>query len=188
MIALAPSLFSAASAVAGSALNAASNSSANSKNMAINQMNNEFNAREAEKARAFQLDMWNRENAYNTPLKQRQRFAEAGLNPYLMMDGSSAGNASGIGSTSQASASQPLQVYPMDYSSLTSALARAAQMSYEATQSNAVTENLQSQKDVNQAQAQQIFSNIDWGKLSPDYRKWLRDTGIQRAHCSRESH
>ena len=29
-------------------------------------MNNEFNAAEAEKARQFQLDMWNRENRYNT--------------------------------------------------------------------------------------------------------------------------
>lgn len=31
-------------------------------------MNNEFNAKEAEKARAFQLDMWNKENAYNTAI------------------------------------------------------------------------------------------------------------------------
>lgn len=179
-----PALIAAGAALASSAIGAASNSSANSKNMSINQMNNEFNAREAEKARAFQLDMWNRENAYNTPFKQRQRFAEAGLNPYLMMDGSSSGNASGTGSTSQASAAQPLQVNPMDYSSLASGLARAAQMSYEATQSNAVAENLQSQKDVNQAQVHQIFSNIDWGKLSPQYRKWLRDTGLQRAQLN----
>ena len=35
--------------------------SANKTNLKINQMNNDFNAREAQKARDFQLDMWNRE-------------------------------------------------------------------------------------------------------------------------------
>jgi hypothetical protein len=50
-----------------SSMNARSQRKANEMNLEINKMNNEFNAKEAEKARAFQLDMWNRENAYNTP-------------------------------------------------------------------------------------------------------------------------
>ena len=47
-----------ASAVGG----AVSTNKTNKNNMAINQMNNDFNAAEAQKARDFQLDMWNREN------------------------------------------------------------------------------------------------------------------------------
>ena len=86
-----PALIGAAAAIGGGILASKSNSSSNKSNAQINQMNNEFNAAEAEKARRFQLDMWNRENEYNTAFAQRQRLSEAGLNPYLMMDGSSAG-------------------------------------------------------------------------------------------------
>lgn len=174
-------MIGAAAAIGGGLLASSSNKKANKLNAQTNQMNNEFNAAEAEKARQFQLDMWNRENRYNTASAQRQRLSEAGLNPYLMMDGSSAGAAGSAGSTSQAQAVQPIQQNPMDYSSFANTIARAAEMSYQSKQSNALVESLQGQKDLARAQALQTFSNIDYGKLSPDYRSWLRDTGLQRA-------
>lgn len=87
----------------------------------INQINNEFNASEALKNRDFQtsereasqqwnLDQWNRENAYNDPSAQRARMEAAGFNPYNMnIDAGSAstsGAQSSPGSGSQATASQ----------------------------------------------------------------------------------
>lgn len=182
--AIIPALIGAAGAIGGALLSGNSQSSANSTNMAINQMNNAFNEKEALRARQFQLEMWNRENAYNTASSQRQRLSEAGLNPYLMLDGSSAGIAGSTGSTSQATASQPLQVNPMDYSSFAGTLARSAEMSYQQQQSNAMVSNLQGQKDLAFAQANQIFSNIDWGKLTPEYKRWMRDTGVVRAQLN----
>jgi hypothetical protein len=83
--------------------NAVSTNKTNKTNMSINQMNNEFNAAEAEKARQFQLDMWNRTNEYNSASAQRSRLEEAGLNPYLMMNGGSAGTAQSSGSSTPAS-------------------------------------------------------------------------------------
>ena len=162
--AIIPALIGAAAAIGGGLLASHSNKNTNKANASQNQMNNEFNAAEAEKARQFQLDMWNRENSYNTASAQRQRLSEAGLNPYLMMDGSSAGVAGSAGSTSQAQAAQPIQQNPMDYSSFANTLARAAEMSYQSRQSNAMAENLQGQKDLARAQALQTFSNIDYGK------------------------
>lgn len=179
--AIIPALIGAAATIGTGIMSSISNSSSNKSNAQINHMNNEFNAAEAEKARQFQLDMWNRENRYNTASAQRQRFSEAGLNPYLMMDGSSAGVAGSVGSTSQAQAAPPIQQNPMDYSSFANTIARAAEMSYQSRQSDAMAENLQGQKDLARAQALQAFSNIDYGKMSPDYRRWLRDTGLQRA-------
>lgn len=99
----------------------------NASNLRINQMNNEFNALEAAKSRDFitseresqnqwNLDQWNRENEYNSAAAQRARLEEAGLNPYLMMSGGSAGTAGSVvgGSTSSgpqaSSASAPAQV------------------------------------------------------------------------------
>lgn len=40
------------------------------------------------------LDMWNRQNEYNSPLNQMQRLKDAGLNPNLMYEQGNVGNAS----------------------------------------------------------------------------------------------
>ena len=72
-LAIVPALIGAIGAIGGAALGAASNN----KNISQNQMNNEFNAREAQKARDFQLEMWNRQNEYNSPANQRGLRAEA---------------------------------------------------------------------------------------------------------------
>lgn len=52
----------------------------NQTNRDIAEQNNKFNER-----------MWNLQNEYNTPEMQRARLEAAGLNPYLMLDGGSAG-------------------------------------------------------------------------------------------------
>lgn len=63
---------------------------------------NAFNAEEAQKNRDYQTEMWNLQNKYNTPLAQRQRLKEAGLNPYMMLNGGSTGNSSSAPQGSQA--------------------------------------------------------------------------------------
>ena len=60
-------IFGMIGSIFSSSMGARSQRKANEANLEINKMNNEFNAKEAERARAFQLDMWNKENAYNTP-------------------------------------------------------------------------------------------------------------------------
>ena len=115
--------------------NAVSTNKTNKTNMAINQMNNEFNAAEAEKARKFQLDMWNKTNQYNSASAQRSRLEEAGLNPYLMMNGGSAGTAHSAGSSSPASASPPLSMQRQDFSGLGNALSSALQISNQSQDS-----------------------------------------------------
>lgn len=166
-----------ASAVGG----AVSTNKTNKNNMAINQMNNDFNAAEAQKARDFQLDMWNRENEYNTASSQRQRLSEAGLNPYLMMSGGNAGTASSAGSSSPATAAPPLSMQRQDFSGLTNSLSSALQIANQTKETNARVQNLQGQKSLFDAQANQTLSNIDWYKLGSTYKKWLRETGLMRA-------
>ena len=100
----------------------------NKQNEKINQMNNEFNAREAAKNREFQtsereaqnkwnLEQWNRENEYNSASAQRKRLQEAGLNPYLMMDGGSAGSASPVSVSGQSPGSQASAAHPISMKS-----------------------------------------------------------------------
>lgn len=166
--------------VASSIGNAVSTNKTNKTNMAINQMNNDFNAAEAQKARDFQLDMWNRENEYNTAFAQRKRLEEAGLNPYLAMSGGNAGIASSAGSASSASAAPPLSMQRQDFSGLTNSLSTALQIANQTKEVNAHVQNLQGQKSLFDAQANQTLANIDWYKLGDEFKKWSRDTGLMR--------
>ena len=92
-----------------------SSSHSNSQNMKINRMNNEFNAREAEKARRYQTEMWNKTNEWNSPKNIRNRLQEAGYNPYLGMESSNVGTAQGAGSSFPASAAPPIQNNPLQF-------------------------------------------------------------------------
>ena len=56
-----------------------------------------------------------------------------------------------------------------------------------ALESNAGIQQLQSSKAVADAQALQLLSEIDWGKLTPEYRQILRDTGIMRFNLGIDS-
>lgn len=84
-------------AAMGAMANSAAQSDANSTNIRLNMMNNEFNERMLDKQLAYNTEMWNKQNEYNSAKNQRKRLEEAGLNPYLMMNGGSAGVAQSAG-------------------------------------------------------------------------------------------
>lgn len=52
------------------------------------------NKEQSELAYQRELEMWNLQNAYNTPAAQMERFKAAGLNPHLIYGQGNAGNAS----------------------------------------------------------------------------------------------
>lgn len=54
---------------------------------------NQMNYQIAQENNAFNQRMWEKQNAYNSPVEQRRRLEQAGLNPNLMMTGGSAGTA-----------------------------------------------------------------------------------------------
>lgn len=158
--------------------------SSNSQNMKINKMNNEFNAAEAEKARQYQTEMWNKTNEWNSPKNIRKRLQEAGYNPYLGMDSSNVGTAQSIGSSAPASSASPIQNNPLQFDGIQNALSTAIQMDNATKVSNAEVSNLQGQKSLSDAKAADTLSNIDWYKLTPEYRNWLQTTGMSRAQLS----
>lgn len=76
----------------------------NKANLDIAQMNNQYNRENLERQIDEQWKMWNAENEYNSASAQRARLEEAGLNPYMMMSGGSAGTASSMSAPSAAPA------------------------------------------------------------------------------------
>lgn len=57
------------------------------------QSTNRANRQLAEYAYSKDLEMWQRQNEYNSPSAQMQRFKDAGLNPHLIYGQGSSGNA-----------------------------------------------------------------------------------------------
>lgn len=151
----------------------------NQMNYKINQMNNQFNERMAIQQRNWQENMWNKENAYNTASAQRQRLEEAGLNPYLMMNGGSSGVAqsAGTGVSASSSGNAVMQPFQADYSGIGSSIGNIFQ--YELMQSE--KSQLQGAKQLADAKAMETLSNIDWGKLTDETRGYLKSTGLARA-------
>jgi hypothetical protein len=171
-------------ALGGALFGKKSTDSANKTNLKINQMNNDFNAREAQKARDFQLDMWNKENEYNKASSQRKRLEEAGYNPY--MSDAQAGTAAGMSGTSSASAAgaAPQIPYTPDFQSVGVNLASALKMMSEKKQTD--IENL-NMSDLLRSQIWQNIGATDWRNASPEARAYNLSQGRKAAELGMAS-
>lgn len=159
----------------------------NQTNLQIAQQNNDFNER-----------MWNQQNEYNTPQMQRARLEAAGLNPYLMMDGGSAGIAESAPTADTSGTQVAPDVgstiaggYQAMGSSISSAASQIAQMTYQndlqqanvnKTNAEAKNADLQNQYDSlrNQFAAAQFLTDLrlkqKQGDISEYEANYLRDS------------
>lgn len=177
-------LFGGVGTVISGAIGAKSTADTNKTNLKINQMNNDFNAREAQKARDFQLDMWDRETQYNSASSQRKRLEEAGYNPY--MSDAQAGSAAGMSGTSAASAAgaAPQIPYAPDFQSVGVNLASALKMMSEKKQTD--IENL-NMSDLLRSQIWQNLGATDWRNASPEAREYNLAQGRRAAELGMAS-
>lgn len=177
-------LFGGLGSVISGAIGAKSTSDANKANLKINQMNNDFNAREAQKARDFQLDMWNKENEYNSASSQRKRLENAGYNPY--MGDAQAGTSTGMSGTSAASAAgaAPQISYTPDFQSVGVNLASALKMMSEKKKTD--IENL-NMSDLLRSQIWQNLGATDWRNASPEARAYNLSQGRKAAELGMAS-
>lgn len=177
-------LFGGIGSVFSGAIGAKSTSDTNKTNLKINQMNNDFNAREAQKARDFQLDMWNKENEYNSASSQRKRLENAGYNPY--MSDAQAGTATGMSGTSAATAAgaAPQVPYTPDFQSVGVNLASALKMMSEKKQTD--IENL-NMSDLLRSQIWQNLGATDWRNASPEARAYNLSQGRRAAELGMAS-
>lgn len=177
-------LFGGIGSVISGAVGAKTTADTNKTNLKINQMNNDFNAREAQKARDFQLNMWNRENEYNKASSQRKRLEEAGYNPY--MSDAQAGTATGMSGTSAASAAgaAPQIPYTPDFQSVGVNLASALKMMSEKKQTD--IENL-NMTDLLRSQIWKNLGATDWRNASPEARAYNLAQGRRAAELGMAS-
>lgn len=177
-------LFGGIGSVVSGAVGAKTVSDTNKTNLKINQMNNDFNAREAQKARDFQLDMWNKENEYNSASSQRKRLENAGYNPY--MSDAQAGTAAGMSGTSAATAAgaTPQIPYTPDFQSVGVNLATTMKLMSEKQQTD--IENL-NMSDLLRSQIWRNIGATDWRNASPEARAYNLSQGRRAAELGMAS-
>lgn len=150
----------------------------------MQQIGNQFAAEEAQKARDYQTELyekdwnnrynqWQEENEYNSAAAQRKRYEEAGLNPFLAMQGQSAGMAQGMSSgtgtsspyASGSSGFQPNQVDP-----------GPSIMSIGQSVSNAIDSYFKNQKTAVETAREQVGLEYDSRNYEVQLAKALAET------------
>lgn len=118
-------IIAAGASLAGNAIGASSQNKTNETSKEIAEMNNKFNAEQAQIQRDWQEDMWNKNNEHNSPNAMISR----GLNPFVQDSAAMAGSRSPASGGSAATASPPpsIQAFRPDFSDVGTALASMAQ-------------------------------------------------------------
>lgn len=166
-------IIAAGASLAGNAIGSASQSSTNSTSKEIAEMNNQFNAEQAQLQRDWQEKMWNKNNEYNSP----QAMISRGLNPFI---GSSVGAgvsrapASG-GAAASAVVPPSLHAFRPDFSDVGTALASMAQA--RASMMNAEQNAALTPYRINQILGDTNYRNIGVGQSG----YWDASTGRRSA-------
>lgn len=154
----------------------------NKANLAISRETNAYNYLLASKQNDWNIEQWNRENAYNTPSAQRQRLLDAGLNPNLMLDGGDAGNARGLDSANYANAQPTTMQNPAQeklgmLQSIQGVLQSANETAMQYAKQRSEIANLDSQTNAQNIQNSylRLFLDKDLEKLGYDTTtsKWM---------------
>lgn len=166
-------IIAAGASLAGNTIGALSQSKTNDASKEIAEMNNKFNAEQAQLQRDWQEKMWNKNNEYNSPHAMISR----GLNPFI---GSSTGAgvsrspASG-GAAASAASSPSLQAFRPDFSDVGTALASMAQA--RASMMNAEQNAALTPYRINQILGDTNYRNIGVGQSG----YWNASTGRRSA-------
>lgn len=153
------------------AMNAANVAQSGKDNIAAVEAANRGNMELAKYQFEQNLEQWNRQNAYNTPLAQMQRFKEAGLNPNLIYGQGSNGNAS----SSPEYKAPTLQAYTgrtRDAMALAQTSMLALDMQQKSLQNDAIAasiEQTRAQTESTIAQTQGTYANTAFTKAQTEY-------------------
>lgn len=166
-------IIAAGASLAGNAIGSSSQNKTNETSKEIAEMNNKFNAEQAQLQRDWQEDMWNKNNEYNSP----QALISRGLNPFIGSNvgaGVSKSSASG-GVAASAAAPPSLQAFRPDFSDVGTALASMAQA--RASMMNAEQNAALTPYRINQILGDTNYRNIGIGQSG----YWNASTGRESA-------
>lgn len=149
----------------------------------------QFNSAEAQKNRDFQQSMFDQSNSWNSAEAQVQRYRDAGLNPYMMMNNGNAGVAVGQqGSQAQSGGQSSYNPSYSGFSDLANSIGNAfqqlQQQRYDKREQDARIRQMESIAAYNDVQADvaQGRWNIDKTWLPDSYDADIKYKDSQRRH------
>lgn len=169
------SIITSAASHVNAGLNYITQRNTNKRNQDIAHEANEYNWRGLLEQERYNTEMWDKQvayndkmNEYNSASEQRKRLEAAGLNPYLMMDGGSAGSSQSspgaIGVNPPSATSIPYQApqfnIGFDGSDLDNYLLQKDVLKATARKSNADAEHTEIENQTYGAQLMQMIDNM----------------------------
>lgn len=179
--------------VVGGGISAISNAIGNQQQyrnqLKLQKQAQQFNSAEAQKNRDFQQSMFDQTNAWNSASAQVQRYREAGLNPYMMMNNGNAGVAVGQqGSQAQSGGQSSYNPTYSGFSDLASSIGQAfnqlQQQRYDKREQDARIAQMRSISAMNDVQADvtQARWQLDKTWLPDSYDADIKYKDSQRKH------
>lgn len=104
---------SAAGSILGGSIAKSGSDAAARASLQATRETNAANLKLAQYQNDWNLAQWNRQNAYNTPLAQRQRYEEAGINPYFALGNINSGQAESVLSADMAKQQSGAEAFNM---------------------------------------------------------------------------
>lgn len=121
-------IISGGASILGGLLGFGGSKHAADKSLQATRETNKANAELAKYQNEWNLAQWNRQNAYNTPAAQRQRYEDAGINPYFALGNIQAGQAESLNSAemaNQQSGAEAFNHLAQGYQTLGASIAQA---------------------------------------------------------------
>lgn len=179
---IAPAIVGGAIAAAGTLLGGLfgknSQKGANSTNLQIAREANINNKVLQERQNAFNLEMWNKYNEYTTPSAQRQRYEDAGINPYFAMSNISSGNPSSSLTSAPSQPTVTSQVQPVDYSFIGQSASNAANVYTQLSEGSKAAADADAVHIENAYRPALMVANLR--KTIADTEKTFGDTSLSR--------
>ena len=162
-------IIAAGASLAGNAIGAASQNKTNDTSKEIAEMNNQFNAQQAQIQRDWQQQMWGMNNAYNSPNAMISR----GLNPFIQGSAAMAGSRSPASGGAAASAAPvpSMQAFRPNFSNVFNSWASLSQAKRAQSESNNI--------DAITPQIANYYKGLtNWKNLAiGESGYWIKETG-----------
>lgn len=170
----------AASTAAAGVANIASQKSANKTNVALQNESNALNYQMFQEQLGFTEKLQDKQNAYNTQAAQRQRYEQAGINPYLAMSNITSGNAE-LASTPSANPAVAPRVQPV--TGLAQLLQNLGQVPSQVYQIQQMSQQVNAQREaIKAARIENLYRaadrSADINKKIAEQHKLLSDSSL----------
>lgn len=143
---------------------------------------NQANKELAQYQNEWNLAQWNRDNAYNTPLEQRRRYEQAGINPYFALGNMNSGNAESLMSANLANQQSGADAYQMQAQGsqqLGNAISNAGTQFFNAMYQQEQTKALQIQNTENLLSMNQRVQGLKYDNESKRMANELYNANMQ---------